>query len=255
MRNKNMIKICCVYFEGKYQPRYVTNLYRSLKKYYNKPFEFICLSDTTNIEADTVYPLHMHGDIKQHWHKLKFFSPQFADQHPGDEIIVMDIDQIVLGDMTDMIEYPVEDGEMVSYSKWWTVVSPYDPIFNGGWYKFKSGSLQVIWDEFAMNPAKWQLYFYKLNHVHFKYYGEQNFVEKKLKANDKKITLMPGQWVGKHTLDDKKNTLFNKMYMEKFDQDYMILDRPHPDLKIIHFANPDTNIHDCKAEWIKEYWR
>lgn len=65
---------------------------------------------------------------------------------------------------------------------------------------------------------------------------------------------MPGQWVGKHTLDDKKNTLFNKMYMEKFDQDYMILDRPHPDLKIIHFANPDTNIHDCKAEWIKEYW-
>jgi len=250
-----MIKICTVYFEGKYQPKYVTNLYRSLKKHYKKPFEFICISDTKDIEADVIYPFNKHSDIKYHWHKLKFFSPQFANQHPDDEIIIMDIDQIVVNDITEMIEYPVSDNELVSYNRWWTKKkNTFDPIFNGGWYKFKSGSLKCVWDEFIMNPMLWQLYYYKNNHVHFKYYGEQNFVEKKLKANDKKITLMPGEWIGKYTLDEKKNLRNNMIYMEKFDQDYMILDKPNPDLKVIHFANPDTNIHDCKAEWIKEYW-
>ena len=34
----------------------------------------------------------------------------------------------------------------------------------------------------------------------------------------------------------------------------MILDKPHPNIKIVHFAGPETNIHNCKADWIKSYW-
>jgi len=87
-----MIKICTVYFEGLYTPDYVSKLYRSLKRNTSIPFEFICLSDNPNVEADVVLPYNKHSDIKLHWHKLKFFSSQFAYQKPGDEIIIMDID-------------------------------------------------------------------------------------------------------------------------------------------------------------------
>jgi len=80
-----MLKICTVYFEGIYTPDYVSKLYRSLKRNSTIPFEFICLSDT-DVEADVVLPFNHHSDIKKHWHKLKYFSPQFANQQPGDDI-------------------------------------------------------------------------------------------------------------------------------------------------------------------------
>ena len=89
-----MLKICTVYFDGIYTPDYVSKLYRSLKRNSTIPFEFICLSDT-DVEADLVLPLK-HKSIKKHWHKLKFFSPQFAYQQPDDDIIVMDIDQVIV---------------------------------------------------------------------------------------------------------------------------------------------------------------
>jgi len=91
-----MIKICTVYFQGMYSPQYVTNLYRSLKKHSTVDFEFICLSDTDDIEADLILPYNHHTYIKLHWHKLKYFSELFANQQPGDDIMVMDIDQLML---------------------------------------------------------------------------------------------------------------------------------------------------------------
>ncbi len=79
-----MIKRCTVFFEGKYSPDYVSKFYDSLKRNTTVPFEFVCLSDT-DVKADLVLPYNKHSNIKLHWHKLKFFSPQFAYQKPGDE--------------------------------------------------------------------------------------------------------------------------------------------------------------------------
>ena len=113
-----MIKICTVYFDGIYTPDYVSKLYRSLKSNTSLPFEFICLSDT-DVEADVVLPYNKHSNIKLHWHKLKFFSSQFAYQKPGDEIIIMDIDQIITGNIDNLIGYPIVDNDFVSYGTWW----------------------------------------------------------------------------------------------------------------------------------------
>ena len=99
-----MLKICTIYFDGIYTPDYVSKLYRSLKRNSKVPFEFICLSDT-DVEADLVLPLK-HDKIKKHWHKLKFFSPQFAYQQPDDDIIVMDIDQVIVGNVDELLNYP-----------------------------------------------------------------------------------------------------------------------------------------------------
>lgn len=154
-----MIKICTVYFEGMYSPNYVTNLYRSLKKHATVPFEFVCLSDTDAIEADVILPYNQNTYIKLHWHKLKYFSQLFADQSSGDEIIVMDIDQLIVANIDAMLTYPVGANELVSYQKWWDV-NPTPPVtINGGWYKFRSGALNCVWNKFIENPEYWQLHF------------------------------------------------------------------------------------------------
>jgi len=245
-----MLKICTVYFEGFYTPDYVSKLYRALKRNSNIPFEFICISDNKNIEADVILPYNHYSDIKKHWHKLKFFSPQFGNQKPGDDIIIMDIDQIIVSNIDELLNWPVSENELLTYGQWWT-----DKLkINGGFYKFKSGSLKCIWDDFGKNVEFWQLNYYRKGIVHTKYYGEQNYVNWKVQEHKIKLTLTPQQWLCKYTDNFKQNLELNKTYSQKFNTDYMILDDVHKYIKVIHFTGIGKTIHNCDAKFIKENW-
>ena len=138
-----MIKIFCLYYEGKYNTDYVANLYNSLKKHCDVDFEFVCYSDS-DVLADKVIPLKQNDIIKEHWYKLHFFDKNFTGE--GD-IIVMDIDQLIVSNITEMINWPVEENELVSYKKRWNK-TPHITI-NGGWYKFKAGSLDFVWKKYC----------------------------------------------------------------------------------------------------------
>ena len=235
-----MLKICTVFFEGLYHPNAVSNLYRSLKENSSVPFEFICLADR-GVDADVVLPYNKHSNIKLHWHKLKFFSPQFAYQKPGDDIIIMDIDQKIVGNVDDLLGHPVSENELVTYGQWWENKLG----INGGFYKFKSGSLKFVWDDFTLNPEYWQLHFYDNGTVHYKYYGEQNYVKLKVLEHKAKLTKTPSEWIAKYTDDYTENLKLNQMYMQKFDTDYMILDNQvNEKLKVIHYAGPGRKINE-----------
>lgn len=247
-----MIKIFCLYFEGKYSPDYIGKLHRGLKRNCKVPFEFNCYSDNPNVEADNVIPLPKDSVIQQHWHKITFFNKEFT----GDgDIIVLDIDQVIVNDITPMIDYPVENNELVSYDKWWTH-NPNNTTINGGWYKFKAGTLKNVYDKYMSDPEYWQLHYYNNHTVHFKYFGEQNFVEDTVRESSGKITHMPGEWVGKYdSIDYNKNGRYNFMYSSAFDKDFMILgDDVNEDIKIVHFANISNTVHNCNEDWIKEHW-
>lgn len=247
-----MLKICCLYFEGKYEPEYIGRLYRSLKRNCSIDFEFICYSDTLDVEADRVIPLPKDTEIQLHWHKLRFFDKDFIGE--GD-IIVLDIDQVVVNDITDMLSWKVKEKELVSYEKWWTVNPDGLPI-NGGWYKFKSGSLNFVWDKFNSNIDKWQRYYHDNGTVGFLFYGEQNFVYDTCIENDCTVTQMPGKWTAKYDTDVILNSKYNMWYAEKFDADFMIMgEEIWPELKIVHFANVGNNIHEHPDEWISKHWK
>ena len=263
-----MIKICCLYFENTdwlevspefkdksgpmYTPDYIEKLYNGLKENYKGDFEFICYSDNPNVKADRVIPLPRNTEVKRHWHKLQFFDQEFIGE--GD-IIVLDIDQVIVSDITKMIEYPVKPGELVSYTKWWTTNDKNIPI-NGGWYKFKSGTLRYVWDKFKARPEYWQLYYYKNKTVDYKYYGEQNYVYDTIVEQGGGISKMPGRWIAKYDKEPEKNLRYNKLYMDKFDEPYMILgDGLNDNIKIVHFANVWNNIHDNNESWVRENWK
>lgn len=260
-----MLKICTVYFKGLYSPDYVSNIYRSLKKHSSVPFEFICLSDTTDIEADVILPYNHHSDVVKHWHKLKFFSPQFAYQNLNDDIIIMDIDQIIVNNIDDLLKWPVKENELLTYGQWWNtklksdgkINTETDKVilpFNGGFYKFKSGSLKFIWDDFIKNPNYWQLHFYNIGEVHAKYYGEQNYVFCKLLEYKSKIITTPEKWIATYTDNYNQNLELNKLYAKKFNTDYMIFDNVNDNIKIVHFSGVNKKINISKHKFIEENW-
>ena len=240
-RGDKKIKICCIYYDGKYTPDYVERLYNGLKKHCTLPFEFICYSNNPNVKADKVIPLPKHTEIKHHWHKLTFFNPLFGGQEPDDEVIIMDIDQVIVSNIDDMVGWPVGEQELISYNKWWGLNDKKNQL-NGGWYKFRTGECQVIWDTFAKSISDWQTNYYKKGIVHVPYFGEQNFVQDTCKKNKIKVTLMEPEWVAKLTGDAKMDFRLNIEYIRKLKQTYMVLDKPNPAIKIIHFAGPTTTI-------------
>ena len=247
-----MLKICTVYHKGLYTPDYVGKFYRAIKRNSSINFQGVCISDDPNVEADLVLPLNPHSNIKYHWHKLKFFSEQFAYQSSGisvDDIIIMDIDQVITGNIDELLKWPVEKGKLLTYEAW------RDRILkkNGGFYKFKSGSLNHIWDKFSRNPEFWQLNYYNLGIVHKKYYGEQNYVFDQ--AEDKySIETVPGEWLFKYTNDRKENLELQKMYCKKYNVNYAIMGNVNKKIKIVHFAGPGKTIHQNKEQWIKDNW-
>ena len=242
-----MLKVCTVYFEGLYHPNAVSKLYRSLKENSTVPFEFICLADR-GVDADVILPYNYHSNIKKHWHKLKFFSNQFAYQNPDDDIIIMDIDQQIVGNVDEILNYPVEEGELLTYDSWWNVKTNkfadrvIIPI-NGGFYKFKSGSFNYIWDDFSLNPEYWQLHYYNKGDVHYKYYGEQNYVYQCMIDKDVKITTTPGEWLYKHTDRFDEKLELERLYCKKFNTDYAIMGDVNKYIKVIHYAGPGKTIN------------
>lgn len=247
-----MLKICTVYFEGKYSPDYVSKFYNSIKRNTSIPFQSVCISDT-DVEADIVLPFNHFSDIRYHWHKLKFFSPMFAYQNPGDDIIIMDIDQIITGNVDDIIGAKVKENELLTYSDWWTEDGKYQ--INGGFYKFKSGSLQHIWNKFQLNPDYWQLYYYNKGIVHKKYYGEQKYVEYCMSEKKKySIKKLPGKILAPYYNDFKKNLNVQKKFCKKFNTDFMIMGDVHKYLKIIHFCGTENMIHNSSENFVKENW-
>ena len=245
-----MLKICTVYFGDTYTPDYVGKLYDGIRRNCSIPFESICISDDPSVEADVVLSYNHYGDVKKHWHKLKFFSPHFGYQDPGDDIIIMDIDQVITGNVDDLIGHPVEDGELVTYGIWWKSLLH----TNGGFYKFKSGSLAYIWEDFIANPKFWQMHYFNERIVHFPYYGEQNYVNWRMDEHNIKLTKTPPEWIGKCDINIKEDTVNNGMYNEKFG-DYMFMDVVNPNIKVIHFTGPDNTIHNNKNGWIKDHWK
>ena len=115
-----MIKVCTVYFERKYSPDYVNKLYRGLKENSIVDFEFICLSDTKHIQKQiqSYHTIDMMI-LKNIMHKLKFLVHSLQIKNPGDDIIIMDIDQIITNNVDDILTFPVSGNTIGTYRSWW----------------------------------------------------------------------------------------------------------------------------------------
>jgi hypothetical protein len=194
--------------------------------------------------------LNHHSNIKKHWHKLKFFSPQYGNQKPGDDIIIMDIDQIIVNNVDELLGWPVSENQLLSYGTIWNQLLK----INGGFYKFKSGSLKCIWDDFAKNVEFWQLNYYRKGIVHSKYYGEQNYVNWKIQEHKIELITTPKQWFARYSEDYKKNISFKKEYSKCFNTEYMIQDDPHKYVRVVHFLGEGKTIHECNSNFVKKYW-
>ncbi|WP_439154336.1 hypothetical protein [Yoonia sp.] len=100
--------LCFKWGKG-YPCKYTNILFRALSDLVTTPFRFICLTDdpvglAKGIETQPIPPFRMDQSDwhKGMWPKLSAFAPGIAA--PGTPVIMMDVDVVVLRDLTPMID-------------------------------------------------------------------------------------------------------------------------------------------------------
>lgn len=126
--------------------KYVNNLYQGVKRFAKQEFKFICFTNEDlqvdeGIEIRTFPMISSMGVLPRLW----MFSKESGLF--GKQVLCLDLDTIIIGDLTDIMNY---DGEFCTLSK----IYKKDPIeLGGGIIGFKAGQAnkEHFWDSFIVD--------------------------------------------------------------------------------------------------------
>lgn len=101
-----MTTVTCVYVRGEYPytPDYVTRLQIMVRRWIDRPFRFVCLTDQPWVFADPIETLPVQklpGFAP--WTKLELFNP--ARAWTG-RVLYLDLDSLIVASLAPILDYP-----------------------------------------------------------------------------------------------------------------------------------------------------
>ncbi|MCK5019050.1 MAG: hypothetical protein KAS32_18460, partial [Candidatus Peribacteraceae bacterium] len=78
-------------------------LKKQIEDNYKGEHKFICLTDFEDMTCDTIKLKH---DLPGWWSKIELFQPELVSDNPKDVFIFFDLDTCIVGDITELVEYP-----------------------------------------------------------------------------------------------------------------------------------------------------
>lgn len=145
MTDRKLTVVCCKWkgWRDLYDGRHVNALGRMLEQYLKIPYRFICFTDDpTGIEYETMplwddpivpnRPSHHNS-----YRRLKFFSPEMVDLLGGGWVMNMDLDCLVLSDITNLVTW--DDIRLFKGGR---------SIYNGSFWLHKLGTRTQVWNKF-----------------------------------------------------------------------------------------------------------
>jgi len=240
-----MIHICTLKYGVKYPAKNVNRLYDSVKHIPN--IRFVCLTeDATGLHKDiVVIPLTENPLLKRQWNKLRFFDPNFINANKDDEVIIMDIDQVFIGDPEKIINYSVNTGQQLYAFRWWT--NQIGTPINSGLSKFKAdGSNIHVLNKFLDKPNYWMMHYhlgsknglYKENFPPF--FGEQRFIWQNLPATHE-IIFWPKEYIVKYDPSDGFMDTQSELYRKRVGGELIVKGKINNRTILVHCSGPHND--------------
>jgi hypothetical protein len=233
----------------KYHVEYVNRLYRGLKRNSTTPFDFYCYTeDNRGLDPDIIFvPLFPRKDVVKQWYKIDFHNWDIEGKN-----IILDIDQIILGDMDEILNYPVKRHEFGVVFRWWSNRTDLCKI-NGGFQVFNGGTTKHLYNKFYADPLYWQSYYIDRGLADGPVNGEQNFINDNTQLQFK---FFPPEWFGKYTTSLHEMWHIQRNWRVKVNErdPYYLGSDFNESVKIVHFSNAENLIDDYNEEWISSNW-
>lgn len=159
-----MRTIACVLHTGafrnrravlRYRPNHVQWLQRMIQRFVKVPHRFVCLS---NVDVPGVEVIPLRDNFPGWWSKIELFR-EFENA------FYLDLDTVVVGDITEMVEYPHKFTVLQKLS------TPKSGNMNSGVLAW-GGDYSYIYHEFSKNPQK-----YIAECVTSDNWGDQGFIQ------------------------------------------------------------------------------
>lgn len=185
--------------------------------------------DYINSKLDNVVWINKAFDprVQLQWNKLYGMS-----MDTDDPIVVLDIDQLLINDYMDLIEYPIERGEFVSINPWWQDSPDKKYKMQGGFQKYYPKDCKYIYDKFISNPEYWQQYYIKNGTTIGPCNGEQYFVEDSV--NERlSMKFVPQEWIGCFVNEPSQDYIAQANV--RYPGEWYYLGEFNPDVKLVHF--------------------
>lgn len=213
-----MIHIFTVCTGPNYFPWHVERLYNQIKEHTTFDFKLYAYTPYSKEEFGdhiTVIPIMNDRGVRQ-WYKLDLFWLA-----PKNQIcFISDLDWTFYGDVTDILNQPVEKNELIAPYRWWTE-GRYGYDINGGLYKFIGGDHTHIADTFYKMPEYYMQKYIDLGYAKPPVNGEQNFVEDCLKENNSIIKYFePKSAIGRYKHHNGALRGYSKLYLKEFKKDF-----------------------------------
>lgn len=141
MKKFNFITACV----DAYPMEYANKSARMLTRNCRIPFQSYCITDRPEELSKDIIPITPERKVRGWWNKVLSFSPEM----PEGWILVMDVDLIIVNDLTEVIEYAMENNiQMAAYAD---AIHWMNCKFSSSFMLFKSGSLDHIYSNFMAN--------------------------------------------------------------------------------------------------------
>lgn len=165
---------CVLRSGGDYDPGWVYALKRGVARHLPGPYRFACLTDVSSVPPQWAFPLRYTWP--GWWSKLELFRPGLFPE--GELVLYLDLDTLVVGDLSDLAAYPGEFGMMTGI---------YHDILQSGVMAFRPGDLtREVWETWSEAPRRYMR----------RFRGDGRFLSDLLEGRaDRLMDLYPGQMV------------------------------------------------------------
>jgi hypothetical protein len=211
-----------------YNHTHVVQLYNQLKVFYDGDVEFYCYTDQPDVMPDYIHTIPiMHTKSMRQWYKIDFFGKDIITT--AEPVIVMDLDWVIVDDITDIIDTPVRPSEFITVDRWWRGDTDPCPI-NGGFYKFVPSSCHHLYEIYYTNPKKWQNEYRGEREIG----GEQDFVFVHTRSTHT-LKFLPSHAVVRwRPLHMENNDQIREQYQKMFGYPLINGDILNPNIRMLH---------------------
>jgi len=158
------INILTVFKQSReFRPSFVYKLENALTKHLTIPFNFICLTDNTDLEnLNTITLDLLPNEIPKYWYKIQLFKQVFDNP-----CLFFDLDTIIKGNFNSMILD-------LKHEMFSMVLSPFRSRAHSSCIMWWQGDYRYLWQKFRNDPVKWEEKYQE--EKPFTSYGDQKFI-------------------------------------------------------------------------------
>lgn len=231
--------ILCLKHGTKYSSQYVNILYNMVKRHSTVDFEFVCLTDDPRGLNSSIVIKTLPSDLSGWWCKPYMFSNELG---LDGIILYMDLDVVIANNIDKLFTHNLNGWSTIrDFTK---VQRPNWDRYNSSVIKFRTGSLNYLWEDFKNNK----------DFIQRKFFGDQDWLWDRT-HKDNPAVYFPDDWILSWKWQVRKSKELNYKMPRGSRSLKTIETVTPPNACCITVFHGDPNPHNCQDPWVVDNWK